>query len=135
MRLIGNTVYSLIHTVLICFLVLGIGCVITLICTLPLWLCIIVLLFSVGIIEYVRNLLVGLMTIPYTLISSGREATVILAVIAQVLNAFWLLYKIWWDMPLSSEGAKGIILGIYLTYQTCIVTGMSIYGTNAASEN
>lgn len=135
LRLIGNTVYSLIHTVLICFLVLGIGCVITLICTLPLWLCIIVLLFSVGIIEYVRNLLVGLMTIPYTLISSGREATVILAVIAQVLNAFWLLYKIWWDMPLSSEGAKGIILGIYLTYQTCIVTGMSIYGTNAASEN
>lgn len=135
LRLIGNTVYSLIHTVLICFLVLGIGCVITLICTLPLWLCIIALLFSVGIIEYVRNLLVGLMTIPYTLISSGREATVILAVIAQVLNAFWLLYKIWWDMPLSSEGAKGIILGIYLTYQTCIVTGMSIYGTNAASEN
>lgn len=135
LRLIGNTVYSLIHTVLICFLVLGIGCVITLICTLPLWLCIIVLLFSVGIIEYVRNLLVGLMTIPYTLISSGREATVILAVIAQVLNAFWLLYKIWWDMPLSNGGAKGIILGIYLTYQTCIVTGMSIYGTNAASEN
>lgn len=135
MRLIGNTVYSLIHTVLICFLVLGIGCVITLICTLPLWLCIIVLLFSVGIIEYVRNLLVGLMTIPYTLIYSGRKTTVILAVIVQVLNAFWLLYKIWWDMPLSSGDAKGIILGIYLTYQTCIVTGMSIYGTNAASEN
>lgn len=135
LRLIGNTVYSLIHTVLICFLVLGIGCVITLICTLPLWLCIIVLLFSVGIIEYVRNLLVGLMTIPYTLIYSGRKTTVILAVIVQVLNAFWLLYKIWWDMPLSSGDAKGIILGIYLTYQTCIVTGMSIYGTNAASEN
>lgn len=135
LRLIGNTVYSLIHTVLICFLVLGIGYVITLICTLPLWLCIIALLFSLGLIEYIRNLLTVLMTIPYSMISGGRGATVFLAVIVQVLNAFWLIYKIWWDMPLLSGGIKGIILGIYLTYQTCIVTGMSIYGTNAASEN
>ena len=135
LRLIGNTVYSLIHTVLICFLVLGIGYVITLICTLPLWLCIIALLFSLGLIEYIRNLLTGLMTIPYSMISGRRGATVFLAVIVQVLNAFWLIYKIWWDMPLFIGGIKGIILGIYLTCQTCIVTGMSIYGTNAASEN
>lgn len=135
LRLIGNTVYSLIHTVLICFLVLGIGYVITLICTLPLWLCIVALLFSLGIIEYVRNLLTGLMAIPYSMMSGGRVSTVTLAVIIQVLNAFWLLYKIWWDMPLSSGGAKGIIFGIYITYQTCIVTGISIYGTLAVSED
>ena len=104
LRLIGNTVYLLIHTVLICFLVLGIGYVITLICTLPLWLCIIALLFSLGLIEYIRNLLTGLMTIPYSMISGRRGATVFLAVIVQVLNAFWLIYKIWWDMPLLSGG-------------------------------
>lgn len=135
LRLIGNTVYSLIHTVLICFLVIGIGYVVTLICTLPLWLCIIVLLFSIGIIEYVRNVLTGLMIIPYTWISGEKGGTVVLAVIIQILNAFWLFYKIWWDMPLLSGGAKGILFGIYLTYQTCIVTGMSIGGTINASGN
>lgn len=135
LRLIGNTVYSLIHTVLICFLVLGIGYVITLICTLPLWLCIIALLSSGGIIEYVRNLLTGLMTIPYSMMSGGRVSTVTLAVIVQVLNAFWLLYKIWWYMPLSSGGIKGILIGIYLTYQTCMVTGVSICGSLAVSED
>lgn len=135
LRLIGNTVYSWILTTLICFLVVGIGYMVALICTLPLWGCIIVLLFSIGIIEYVRNVLAGLMTIPYALISGGRGGTVILAVIVQVLNAFWLFYKIWWDTPLSSGGVKGIIVGIYLTYQTCIVTGISLCGTCAATED
>lgn len=134
LRLIGNTIYSWFHTALICLLVVGIGYVVTAICTLPLWLCIIVLLFSVGIIEWVRRILVLAMAMPYALISGGRMATIALAVVAQVLNAFWLFHKIWWEMPISSVGVKGILLGIYLTYQTCIVTGLSVFTTFAFSE-
>lgn len=130
---IGALIYSLIHAWLINLVVIGVLYIAFQIFSLSWFWIIIIFIFLWGAIEMFRDLILGIIALPYAWLTRDGSKALILPGIYLIINALWLIYRIWSSNEI--EGTIVIIACVFATYEIVMLTCKSIYAMIAISSN